>query len=113
MSFVLPMPLITGSYVFVNGLSPMLLAALLAIDSPQWSEKSRWRLGLNASIVILYPPPSYIMLARWNGLYLLWPVLVALTLAVFGLLCRLGPTPESLLATSETEAGFRKGSAWK
>jgi len=63
----------------------MLLAVLLVIGSSRWSEVSGQRVFLAAIIVILYCPPMYTLLLRWNAMYALAPVLVVFALAAISL----------------------------
>ena len=85
-ALALTVSLMTGFYLFVNDLSPLLLAVLLVISSPQWRENSRWRLLVSASIIVLYIPLVYLLLVDWGKLYLLCVVLGAFVLGIFGIL---------------------------
>jgi hypothetical protein len=80
--------LMTGFYLFLNDLSPMLLAAFLVLGSPQWRVKSRWRLLFNSALVIMFVPLVYLLLIHWGRIYLLWIVLAAFVVGVFGMLNR-------------------------
>jgi len=84
----LAITLMTSFHLYVYDLSLLVLVVLLVFASSQWSEPSNSRLVLNASIVILYLPPVYLLLRNWADPYLLWVVLVAFAFAVFGLLGR-------------------------
>jgi predicted branched-subunit amino acid permease len=76
---------VTAPHLYDYDLTLMLLAVLLVIGSSQWSEESRQRVVLLAVIVILYTPPVYILLLRWQAMYILAPVLVVFALAAISL----------------------------
>jgi hypothetical protein len=76
---------VTAPYLFMSDLTLMLLAVLLVIGSPQWSENSGQRVVLTAIIVILYCPPVYALLLSRQAVYILAPVLVAFALAAISL----------------------------
>jgi hypothetical protein len=80
--------LMTAFHLFVYDLCPMLLAAFLVLGSPQWRVESRWRLLLNAALVIMFVPLVYLLLINWGRIYLLWIALAAFVVGVFGMLNR-------------------------
>ena len=82
----LSVSLMSGFYLYIQDLSPFLLAILLAIGSFESLDASRWRLLLGASIAVLYTLPMYLVVVSRGGIYLIWPVLMCFTLAVFALL---------------------------
>ena len=76
---------VTAPHLYLHDLTLMLLAVLLIIGSPQWSQKSSQRVVLTAIIVILYAPPAYLFLLKWQAVDLLAAVLVAFALAAISL----------------------------
>jgi Glycosyltransferase family 87 len=70
----------------VHDLTPMLLAIILVIASPEWAVKSNGRLVLLSTISILYVMPLYyLVLVGFGALYLVAPVLIVFALATLGL----------------------------
>ena len=82
----LSVSLMSGFYLYIQDLSPLLLAILLAVGSSERLEGSRGRLLLGVSITVLYTLPMYLVVVSRGGIYLIWPVLMCFTLAVFALL---------------------------
>jgi hypothetical protein len=76
---------VTTPHLYTHDLTLMLLAVLLVIGSPQWLVESSQRMVLIAAIVILYTPPVYLLLLRWQAMSILAPVLVAFALAAISL----------------------------
>jgi hypothetical protein len=76
---------VAAPHMYAYDLTLMLLAVLLVIGSSRWSEESGQRVVLTAIIVILYCPPVYTLLLRWNSMYILAAVLVAFALAAISL----------------------------
>lgn len=76
---------VTAPHLYVHDLTLMLLAVLLVIGSSQWLEKSRQRVVLTGIMVILFCPPAYVLLMRWQATYVFAPVLVAFALAAISL----------------------------
>ncbi len=76
---------VTSPHLYIHDLTLMLLAVLLVIGSPQWSVKSSQRMVLLAAIVILYTPPIYLLLLRWQVMYTLAVVLVVFALGAISL----------------------------
>jgi hypothetical protein len=76
---------VTAPHLYNHDLALMLLAVLLVIGSSPWSEKSGQRTVLMAAMVILYTPPVYVLLHRWQAVYILAPVLVAFALAAISM----------------------------
>jgi Glycosyltransferase family 87 len=68
---------VVAPHMYSYDLTLMLLAILLVIGSPQWSQKSVQRVALTSIIMLLYCPPVYTLLLRWNGMYILAGVVVA------------------------------------
>lgn len=82
----LAVSLVTAPYLHLHDLTPMLLAVILVMASPQWSEKPRERRMLILVIAILYVTPLYyLLLLRREALYVLAPVLVFFALAAMAL----------------------------
>jgi hypothetical protein len=77
--------LLTSLHLYVYDLTLMLLAVLLVVGSPEWSMKSRWRVALNVTIVILYIFPLYLWLLQREAMYLLTPVIAAFAVSSLGL----------------------------
>jgi hypothetical protein len=76
---------VTAPHLYTHDLTLMLLAVLLVIGSSQWSQESGQRLVLTTTMVILYIPPVYFLLLRWQAMYILALVLVAFALAAISL----------------------------
>jgi hypothetical protein len=77
---------LTGFHVHTYDLCLMLLAILLVIGSAQWSQKSAWRVTLNACILILYLPPVWLFAGHRDKLCLLGLPVMGFAAAAFGLL---------------------------
>lgn len=90
-ALALTVSLLTGFYLFVDDLSPLLIAILVAIGSPRWGARSWWRLIGYASIVTLYIPLVYLLLIDWGKLYLLTVVLAAFLCGALGMARRREP----------------------
>jgi hypothetical protein len=91
----LAVSLVVAPYMYAYDLTLMLLAILLVIGSPQWSEKSGskksgQRVVLTVISVILYCP-VYTLLLRWSAMYFLAPVLAAFALAAISLARKVSP----------------------
>jgi hypothetical protein len=91
----LAVSLVVAAYMYAYDLTLMLLAILLVIGSPQWSEKSGpeksgQRVVLTVIILILYCP-VYTLLLHGRAMYLLAPVLAAFALAAISLAKRNSP----------------------
>ena len=78
--------ILTGFHVYSYDLCLMLLAVLLVIGSAQWSQKSAWRVALNASILTLYLPPVWLLVGYRGKLCLLGLPVMGFAAAAFGLL---------------------------
>src|SRR5260370_38969975 len=76
----LAVSILVAPHMYAYDLTLMLLAILLIIGSPQWSEKSGQRTVLTVIILILYCP-AYTLLLHWRAMYLLAPVLAVFALA--------------------------------
>jgi len=88
----LTVSVVTAPHLYIYDLTLMLLAMLLVIGSSQWSEESVQRRILIGIMVILYIPPVYLLLLKWQVMYLLAPALVAFALAAMSL-ARKGELP--------------------
>jgi hypothetical protein len=81
----LTVSLVAAPHLYTHDLTLMLLAVLLVIGSSQWPEESGQRVVLIAIMVILYCPVVYVLLLRWQAMYILAPVLVVFALAAISL----------------------------
>jgi hypothetical protein len=81
----LAVSLVAAQHLYMHDLTLLLLAVLLVVGSPRWSQKSRQRAVLTSIMVILYCPPVYAVLLRWQEVYILAPVLVVFALAAISL----------------------------
>jgi hypothetical protein len=81
----LAVSLLVAPHMYAYDLTLMLLAILLVIGSPQWSQKSVQRTALTSIIAFLYIPFVYILLLRWKAMYTLAPVVAAFALAAISL----------------------------
>jgi len=81
----LAVSLVVAPYMYAYDLTLMLLAILLVIGSPQWSQKSVQRMALTSIIAFLYIPLVYTLLLRWNAMYTLAPVVATFALAAISL----------------------------
>ena len=81
----LAVSILVAQHMYAYDLTLLLLAILLVIGSPQWSQKSVQRMALISIIAFLYIPFVYILLLRWNAMYILGPVVAAFALAVISL----------------------------
>lgn len=85
---------LVAPHFYAYDLTLMLLAVLLVIGAPQWSQRSRQRTILMTAMVILYAPPVYLVLLVWRLTFGLAPVLAAFALAAISLARKNGPTRE-------------------
>jgi hypothetical protein len=81
----LAVSLLVAPHMYAYDLTLLLLAIVLVIGSPQWSQKSVQRMALTSIIAFLYIPFVYILLLRWNAMYTLAPVVATFALAVISL----------------------------
>jgi hypothetical protein len=81
----LAISLVVAPHLYLHDLTLLLLAQLLVIGSPQWSQKSSPRVVLTSIMVILYCPPVYALLLSWQAVYLLAPLLVIFAFAAISL----------------------------
>ncbi len=81
----LTVSLVAAPHLYTHDLTLMLLAVLLVLGSSPWPEESGQRMVLIAIMVILYCPLVYVLLLRWQAMYILAPLLVAFALAAINL----------------------------
>ena len=81
---------VTAPHLYVHDLTLTLLAVLLVAGTSELQEKSPERTVLIAALVILYAAPLYVLLMRWELMYLLAPVLIAFALALISLAGKTG-----------------------
>ena len=81
---------VTAPHLYVHDLTLTLLAVLLVAGTSELQEKSPERTVLIAAMVILYAAPLYVLLLRWELMYLLAPVLTAFALALISLAGKTG-----------------------
>ena len=98
---------VAAPHLYTHDLTLMLLAILLVIGSPQWTEAAALRKVLLATIVILYAPPAYLLLMHWQAVYLLAPVLVAFAFATISL-ARVDESGNLINNTRENALGPRE-----
>jgi Glycosyltransferase family 87 len=73
--------LVVSPHLNAHDLTPMLLAFVLTISSPQWEVRCAERVILAVASAIFYAAPLYFILAGRGELYLLAPVLATFALA--------------------------------
>jgi hypothetical protein len=76
----LAVSMLASAHLYSYDLVLLLLAILFVVGSPQWTERSRWRVILTVCLAILYCPPVYPLLVPRNMLYALAPVLATFAL---------------------------------
>jgi hypothetical protein len=98
----LAVSLLTSPHLYTHDLALMLLAILLVVGSPQWTEGSGWRVILTVSIAILYLPPVYLLLPVTIKLYVLALALMSFALTTLFVVSPAGQSP----FTDNRDAGF-------
>jgi len=76
----LAVSLVTSPHLNTHDLALLLLAILLVVGSPQWTERSGWHVILTVCLAILYFPPVYLLLGQRNMLSALAPVITTFAL---------------------------------
>jgi hypothetical protein len=98
----LAVSLLTSPHLYTHDLALMLLAILLVVGSPLWTEGSGWRVILTVSIAILYLPPVYLLLPVTIKLYVLALALMSFALTTLFVVSPAGQSP----FTDNRDAGF-------
>jgi hypothetical protein len=75
--------LVTGFHMFTHDLSPLILALLLVLG--HLSHSGLLRGVLRGCLVVLWTPPIYFALLAWHHIYILFPVLLVLTIGMMRL----------------------------
>jgi hypothetical protein len=81
----LTVSLMTGVHMFTHDFSPLMLALLLVCAHLSGKTRRGLRTILGAALAIFWFPPVYFALVTWHCLYLMFPLLLAFTLAAIAL----------------------------
>ena len=91
--------LVTTPHLLAHDLAAMILAVVLVVNSPQWSQKSHERWVLIVAIAILYAGYFCLLMLHYRTGYIIGPTLVVFALAALSLARR--TTGETLSAQKQ------------